>query len=165
MWRRSAPSGHLVDKNEKKDPNATIQIDAANALDQVQLVDEPPRPSRRVPPPLPPSASVPAPEPVFADDAPVPSAPAAMMPPPPRPSQVPGTAKSSSGGRTAMIFVIVVALAIAAGLGVGSVLRGKGVTPPVASGPRASATGSTVESTLTVPEIVMSAPATSASTP
>jgi hypothetical protein len=55
-----------------------------------------------------------------------------------------------------------VAIAIAAGLGVGSLLRGKGVTVPVASGGAAPPTAppaASTERTLTVPEIVMSAPA------
>jgi hypothetical protein len=67
-----------------------------------------------------------------------------------------------------MVFLVIVAVAIAAGLGVGSLLRGKGVVPPVASGtpmPPTPPTASTVERTLTVPEIVMSAPAASAPKP
>lgn len=159
-----------MNDGDKKNPNATIQIDLNDLRAQVQLVDEsgrvttgaeaagvtpaatssaPPRTSRKAPPPLPPGES-----------SPPASAPAAMLPPTPQTSQAP---PQRSAGKTAIVFVTIVAIAIAAGLGVGSLLRGKGVTVPVASGGAASQAAppaaSTVERTLTVPEIVMSAPA------
>jgi hypothetical protein len=160
-----------VNDGEKKDPNATIQLDVGDALAQVQLVDDaqaqaapPPaqgpsaRVSRKAPPPLPPSVS----------DAPPASAPAAMLAPPPGASQA---SPRRSPGKTAVLFVAIVAVAIAAGLGVGSVLRGKGVTTPAASAsaarpaapPAATPSASAAEQTLAIPEIVMSAPAASGS--
>ncbi len=147
-----------MNDGDKKNPNATIQIDLNDVRAQVQLVDEaghvtsaatapassvPPRTSRKLPPPLPPGESVP------------PASPAAAMLPPTQQT-------SRSAGKTAIVFVTIVAVAVAAGLGVGSLLRGRGVTVPVASGGAASQGAppaeSTAERTLTVPEIVMSAP-------
>jgi hypothetical protein len=117
------------------DPNATIQLEA---LDPSELVD-PSAPAlpgtepdaRRTPPPLPPGA--------------------------PAPGMAPGLAAPAQGGTktivTISMFVVLLALAIAAGLLVGT--RAGSVTPVAASASAGSSSTAPAGSTLTIPTIEM----------
>jgi hypothetical protein len=105
------------DERRRVDPNATIQLDPARALDQVQLVDSaPPRSGRKAPPPLPPSSLPPAPTRALA----------------PAPAHPPKT------GTRIAVFVALVALAIAGGLAVARTVRKRSPPPASAASPSAS---------------------------
>jgi hypothetical protein len=112
------------DERRGADPNATIQVDPANVLDQIQLVDSaPPGASRKTPPPLPPSSSAPS------------------------PASAPAT-RGTSGKTVAYVglFVALIAVAVAAGLVVG---RRAGATRPSPAAGSASPSGSV----LTIPPV------------
>jgi hypothetical protein len=124
------------------DPNATIQLEA---LDPSELVD-PSAPAlpetseaeaRKTPPPLPPGA--PAPGMV---------APGLAAPAP--------ASKTSKTIATISMFVVLLAVAIAAGLLVGT--RAREVTPTAPSAAAGSGSTAPAGSTLTIPTIEMNSP-------
>ncbi len=116
------------DDKPKLHAGATMQID----LDQVQLVDLDKGRERSKPPPLPP---MPPQEQVSQV-----SAPAAISASPPRPSAAPAPLPSNAKNLMHVgIIVLVVALAVVAGLAVG-----RGFGRPAATAPSASAPAPTV---------------------
>ncbi len=121
-------------KPEDRNPNQTIQMDGIEGLADVQLIDEqasaPTPSSRAVPPPLPPGMGMPSPS-VRPSAPPRPSLPAPSMSPPPK----------RRTGLYAIVFLVMVVVAVGGGLTIGAALRG---TPPAGS---ASAAPSAVAST------------------
>jgi hypothetical protein len=124
----------VKDFDKRVDPNATIQLDAIDALDLVKLEEEaearkesnrPPVSRRTAPPPLPPSSLAPS------SLAPSTSPPAAGTTiPPARKSTLPPPARSAALG---VVFLVLLGVAIFGGLFAGRLLRG-------APAPQASAT-------------------------
>ncbi|HEY8040181.1 MAG TPA: hypothetical protein VIF15_10325 [Polyangiaceae bacterium] len=127
---------------EKRDPNATIQLDQLDALDQIELLDSPAGPPRE-------------------------SAAGPRLTPPPLPLQpaaapLPGAAQAPAGpGRTiayVAMFVALLAAAITGGLLVGS--RAGSKPQPAASATAEAPAAATAApapsaSTLTIPVIEM----------
>jgi hypothetical protein len=115
----------VVSHDDPKDIDAggTIQLEPGDALNQVQLVDTPHPPtvskppgSRKTPPPLPPSASV----------APVVPAAGQVAAPP-------ADAAKRVTGKTIALFVVLVAVCAALGMGVGNWARGRQTPAPMPS--------------------------------
>jgi hypothetical protein len=120
------------------DPNATIQLDALEALDQVLLPDEP-------------SSTAEAEG----------GAPRARLTPPPLPmgpAQQPPQAGPRASGKTltyGLIFLALLAGAIAAGVGVGMVARGnRGVAPVASSPPTPTVEAKTTPSASAAPHVL-----------
>lgn len=103
---------------EDDNPNQTIQMDI-DGLSDVQLIDEaPPVPSSRVvPPPLPPGMGTPSPS-MRPSAPPRASRPPSMSQPPKRRT-----------GLYAIVFLVMVVVAVGGGVSIGAALRG---TPPAA---------------------------------
>jgi hypothetical protein len=141
----------LVSHDDPKDIDAggTIQLEPGDALNQVQLVDAPHPPtvskppgSRKTPPPLPPTASVPpSVAPVVPATGPV--------------AAPPADAAKRVTGKTIALFVVLVAVCAALGMGVGNWARGRQTPAPM---PAASGNG-----VMVLPPVEMQSPDPAAS--
>jgi hypothetical protein len=151
----------VSDFEKRLDPNATIQLDAIDALDLVKLEEdakaraeaEKPAVSRRTaPPPLPPSSLPPA---TTADS----SLPASSLPPasqaaaslPHRKSTLPPPGRAAA---YSFVFLILLAGAIVGGLFAGRLLRGD--SAPAASGTPAAPGASGSGQPLNMPAVEIS---------
>ena len=136
------------DDPKDPDPGATIQVDPARALDHVQLVDSTPGPlptatsrppSRKTPPPLPPSAS--------------------MIPVAPLLPVIGEEPPKASRGKTIAIFVVLAAVCAVVGVTVGSWARARRVTAmPATTGTTASASAAASDGVLVLPPVEVQSP-------
>jgi hypothetical protein len=157
----------MSDSDKPAPPNQTIQLDALDPAEAEKLLASPSSPPsegahvRRVtPPPLPPSAFVPAPaEGAEGGGAPEAAAPVAATSRAPRAvSVVPAPPRSpAQKAGMAVAFVVLVVGAIAGGLYVGGSARGKMKSESAAAVPSAAppASASASDNVLMLPTIEM----------